>query len=116
MEHNETNNKVITTKQKINEIDYQIYEEKRKMKKINNIQENIAALSKNMSRCVDLLSKSIKGPTTKNIFDDMHDSNRIFYIQATCDLDELTEVSQKKINTLSIEKDKIIKESKNQKE
>lgn len=103
-------------KKRINEIDNLVDYEKRRIKKFDNMQEEVIALNKNLNKCIDLLSKSIEGPTKKNMLNDMYDSTKSFYMNFISTLDEEISSSRKNINKLAQEKDDIIKQNKNKKE
>ncbi len=113
MEEKRADNKVIETKQKINKIDDNLDSEKKKIKNLSDMQDSVNSINRNMDRCIELLSKSIKGPTTQNIFDDMHNTNRKFLINASQNIEDETTIARKNINELYKEKDRIIKESRN---
>lgn len=115
-EEKKIDNNIKTTKQIINEIDNKLSVEKKKIKKLDEMQETLYELNKNMTKCIELLSKSIKGPTTNNIFSDMENKNRIFYIKGSSVLDEETELSMKKIQNLYKEKSNEIAKSKKEQE
>lgn len=112
MEHKKADNTTINLKQKINELNNMIEEEKKKIKKLDSMQEEITSLNKNMNKCIELLSKSIESPTKDNMLSDMYNSNKSLYRNLTSSLDEEAEVSKKIINKLSQEKDNLIKENK----
>ena len=115
-DNNKDEKSIKDIKRKVNEIDNRIDTEKIRIRKIAETQDHITSLRRNINWCIELLSKSMKGPTTQNRFDDMHNSNTLFYIKTASILDEESEKSRKNIVILSSEKDKIIKDSKDQKE
>ena len=84
--------------------------EKKRLQKLDDMQEEIVALNKNLTKCIDLLSKSISGPVTNNVFNDMHNSNRLFYVKTSGIIDEESTNSKININRLYQEKDDVIKE------
>lgn len=116
MEKKKADNRTVNTKQKIKEIDDRLDIERKKLQKLDDMREEIISLNKNMDKCIDLLAKSIKGPVTKSIFNDMYDSNKIFFIKANSAIDEENNISKKEINKLYQEKDKLIKENKEKEE
>lgn len=89
-------------------------EEKIKIKKIDEIQEQLTSLTKNLNICIGLLARAMKGPNTQNIFNDMYDNNRSIYNNLTNELDEQIGLSEKNINKLIEEKDNLIEETKNE--
>ena len=115
METKRIDNEIKVHKQKINELDNKLSQEKAKLKKIDEMQESLYELNKNMSKCIELLSKSIVGPTTSRLFNNMEENNRMFYTKSTVILDEEASDTMKNINEIYKEKiDEI--EKKRQKE
>ena len=113
MDNKKADNIVLEYKQKINEVDNRLDEEKKKLKKLNQIQNDIDSLSKNINKCIDLLSKSMKGPGINNMFSNMSDSNKLMHIKASSAIENEFQETNKKIYNLYGEKDKIIKENRN---
>lgn len=111
-------NRISTSKEKINKIDDELEIEKARLKKMDNMQEELHALNKSISKCIYLLSKSIKGPNTNNVFNDMNDSNRMLLENANATLEEEMADTKKNIHKLYEAKEEIIEEDrrKNQKE
>lgn len=111
-------NRIETNKKKINKIDNELEFEKARLKKIDNIQEELHALNKSISKCIFLLSKSIKGPNTNVIFEDMNNSNHAFIENANASLEEEIAAAKKNIHNLYEAKEEIIQENRknNQKE
>ncbi len=116
MESKKIDNKIKSNKQRINEIDNILSIEKQKIKKIDEMQETIYELNKNMNKCIDLLSKSIKGKTTDIIFNDIENANRKFYIKTNNVLEEETIDTMKKINKLYKEKNQEVEKNRAKKE
>lgn len=106
------NETTLNMKQRINEIDNMIDEERKKIKKIDVMQQDITTLNKNLNKCIDLLSKSVKGPTTHNMFNEMYETSRSLYVNLTSTLDEVAVSSIKSINKFSKQKDELIEENK----
>ena len=104
-------NRVITSKVKINEIDEKLDTEKKKIKNLSDMQDTVNSIAKSMERCIDLLAKSISGPRTHNKFNDMRNSNKVFLRKATASIEEESMHIRKKINELYKEKDAILKEN-----
>ena len=107
-------NKILTTKEKINNIDDKLEAAKKKIKKLNDMQDNVNSIAKNMNRCIDLLSKSIRGPQVNGKISEMRKSNKVFLLKSTTSIEEETMKTRKDINELYKEKDTILRESRNQ--
>lgn len=112
MVQNKVDNKVVDIKTQITQLDNNINNEKKKIKKLDTIHEEITSLNKSLNKCLELLSKSMGGPSVKNMLNDMYDSNKSLYINLTNKIDDEIKISMKSINKLYGEKDRIIKESK----
>ena len=104
-------NRIITNKQRINKIDDDLEFEKARLKKMDSMQEELHALNKSLSKCIYLLSKSIKGPNTNVVFEDMNNSNHMFLENASATLEEEMADTKKNIHKLYEEKETIIQES-----
>lgn len=104
----EADNTIIQRKQRINKIDDMVDIEKSKIKKYSDMQENYYSLSKNIDKCIDLISRSIKGPNTVAIFDEMQNDNRKQMIETTEMLDSKIKESKDKVNKLYSEKNELI--------
>jgi len=110
MDNKKADNQILNTKQKINNIDNKLDLEKKHLNKIDEMHQEINSLAKDINKCVELLSKSMKGPTVNNMFQDMENTNRTFYRRATMELEQEEINIKKNINKLYKEKDAIIKE------
>ena len=116
MESKKIDNEIINSKKRINEIDNMLNNEKNRIKNINDIQNNIYELNKNTNKCIELLSKSIKGKRTNASLDDIRNNNRTFYIKASNILENETSEIKKKIAILYREKNEEIEKNKKEKE
>lgn len=104
-------NRTVTTKEKINNIDDRLEVAKKKIKNLNDMQDNVNSIAKNMNRCIDLLSKSIKGPKVNGKISEMRTSNKLFLIKTTASIEEEAMKTRKDINELYKEKDAILREN-----
>lgn len=84
---------VVNYKNKINEIDDRIDQEKSRMRELDDMEELFVSLSKNITKCVDLLNKSIKGNNISNKLNSIEENNKINF--------------SKSIGNLEIERDEI---------
>ena len=112
MENERVDNEYTTLNKKILEIETNIADEKKKIKKIEELQEQVINLNKNLGICIALLAKSMRGPTTQNMFNDMYNNNQSFYKNMTASLEEESLEIQKSINNLLDEKENTMKEYK----
>lgn len=103
-------------KQKIAHIDNQIDTSQSKIRKINDIQEELTALNKNLNKCIELLSISIRGKKKEKILNDMAGQNQKLYANFSSSLDDEILLTRKRISNLTEEKENLIKENKNKKE
>lgn len=109
-------NDIKKSKDRINQIDNTLSIEKKKIKKLDEIQDTFYELNKNLNICIGLLAQSIKGKDTDIIFNDIENTNRKIYLKSKNSLDEETMKTMKKINNLYKEKNDEIKKSKEKKE
>ena len=100
MDAKKADNEIIELKNRINELD-------------NKMQEEIDNLSRNIDACIDFLSKSIKGGSICNTFNNMSETNTMLHIKTVRTIQDETEDTQKHINKLYGEKESAIKEERN---
>lgn len=113
MKDREIDNEIIERKKKIDIIDDKIDVEKKKLKQMEGIWDELISLNKNLNKCIDILSRSMRAPNSKYIYDDMRASNNGFLVKATVGMEEYTEVLKKNIHKLSDEKDQLIRQQAN---
>lgn len=107
-------NRIISTKEKIYNVDERLDVAKKRINNLQGMQDSVNAIAKSMNRCIDLLSRSIKGPAVNNRLEDMRSTNKIFLAKSTASIEEETMTIRKEINELYKEKDRLIKENKQQ--
>ena len=107
-------NRIISTKEKIYNVDERLDVAKKRINNLQGMQDSVNAIAKSMNRCIDLLSRSIKGPAVNNRLEDMRSTNKIFLAKSTASIEEETMAVRKEINELYKEKDRLIKENKQQ--
>lgn len=107
-------NRIISTKEKIYNVDEKLDVAKKRINNLQGMQDSVNAIAKSMNRCIDLLSRSIKGPAVNNRLEDMRSTNKIFLAKSTASIEEETMAVRKEINELYKEKDRLIKENKQQ--
>ena len=112
MENKKTNSEYTMLNNKIFQLDTKVDDEKKKIKQIEELQEQVTNLNKNLSICIALLAKSMRGPTTQNMFNDMYNNNQSFYKCMTASLEEESLEIQKSIGKLLDENENAIKEYK----
>ena len=71
------NDYVSSYKEKINDINNQIDEEKNKMKNLNDMEDIVVSLNKSVETCVGLLRESMQGNNINNKLDSIEESNTI---------------------------------------
>ncbi len=111
MEDKQADNRIITKKQQIKNIDDSIGLEKTKLRKIDEMQEDLSNLNKDMSRLIDLLSKSVKGKEAAHRLENMQISTMRLYNKGNNNLEELVSSTKKNINNLYKEKENLIKDN-----
>lgn len=112
MDNKRIDNEIINTNKILNEIDEKIDIEKNRIRQIDDMQDNVREINRGFDRVIDILSCSIKGPNTDMMFDEMRDTSRSFYIEASSSLDEEALEIRNNVNKLYQQKDDIIKEDK----
>ena len=98
-------------KKELDSVDKQIDEQESLIKECNNANETFSKIRRSMDRCIDLLSRSVKGPSASKDYEEMHYVNESEYnkltkeaennrIEATRKLEDLREQRQKLIERL----------------
>ena len=98
-------------KKELDSVDKQIDEQEALIKECNNANETFSRIRKSMDRCIDLLSRSVKGPSASKDYEEMHYVNESEYskltkeaennrIEATRKLEDLREQRQKLIERI----------------
>ncbi|MCI5789373.1 MAG: hypothetical protein MR031_01590 [Tenericutes bacterium] len=98
-------------KKELDSVDKQIDEQESLIKECNNANETFSRIRKSMDRCIDLLSRSVKGPSASKDYEEMHYVNESEYskltkeaennrIEATRKLEDLREQRQKLIERI----------------
>ncbi len=88
----------------INNIDSQIDVEKSKMKNLDDMEEIFISLNKNISKCVELLNKSIKGKSVSKKLNAIEENNKINFVKSMNNID--SEREEIKNNLIKLNKEK----------
>ena len=103
-------NKISFNKTQINRLDNEIDSNKSKIKTLNDMEEGFVSLSKNIEKCVELLSMSMKGNHIESKLSDISESNQVYLKKVVSTIDEEKTNANDKIKNLYDEKDRIEKE------
>ena len=106
-------NKININKASINRIDNEIDSNKSKIKTLNDMEEGFVSLSKNIEKCVELLSMSMKGNHIESKLSDISESNQVYLKKVVSTIDDEKTVANDRIKNLYDEKDRIEKEQRN---
>lgn len=108
MKNKKIDNQILEKKRILNEMDDKIDLEKKKLKQMEGIWEELISLNKNLDKCIDILSRSMQGPNLGLVYDDMRDSNKRFLVKTSGSLEEYTEILKKNIDDLSAKREEIV--------
>ena len=100
----------INKKVKIKELDSKIDVEKNKNKQLDEIEEIVVSLNKNITRCLELLGASIKGNNTEKKLSAIESENNMNFKKNISNIELQREIVNNNINKLKNEKDKLINE------
>jgi len=104
-------------KTKIKEIDSKIDLEKNKMKNLDDMEEIFVSLNKNISKCVELLGKSIKGNNITKRLNSIEEENKNNFARSIQNIEFEREKVKSNLSSLNDEKEdyeqKIKEENKN---
>ena len=70
-------------RKELDNVDKQIYEQESLIKECNNANETFSKIRKSMDRCIDLLSRSVKGASASKDYEEMHYVNESEYSKLT---------------------------------
>lgn len=104
-------NRILAIRKKNDTLDEKIASEKIKLEKLTDMQESVDAIVENINECIDLLSKSIKGPNTENIFNDMYATNKNFQVNVSTNIENSQADIKSRIDRMYKEKDRILEKS-----
>lgn len=104
-------NRILAIRKKNDALDEKIASEKIKLEKLTDMQESVDAIVENINECIDLLSKSIKGPNTENIFNDMYATNKTFQVNVSTNIENSQTDIKSRIDRMYKEKDRILEKS-----
>lgn len=110
----EADNKIFITRNEIEHINDQIDLSKSKLKSLDDMEEGFTSLSKNISKCVELLGQSMKGNNVEQKLGAISDNNRIYYLRAMGSIDDERQEAKKKLKDLYDKKDEMEKLKKEQ--
>ena len=89
----------------INDLEEQIYDNKKKIKELVKMQESLIALDFNINNCINLLSKSMKGANDEALYNDMQEVNRKNLFNSLDVIEKDVDILKKNINELRTKKD-----------
>ncbi len=103
-------NTLLDNKAKINKIDDEISSVSNQKKALENIKDSFIDLNKSIDDCYSLLAASFKGKKVNSFFTNNSLENNRRLKKLTENIDNNTDILQKKLNNLNDEKEKIQKE------
>ena len=108
-EEKRIDNKILDTladnKQKIKMVDEEIDVEKQKMKDLDEIEGIFVSLNSSISKCVELLSQSIKGESIDRKLGAIEESNKVSFNNSIYNIDSEIEEIKTRMKRLYDEKD-----------
>lgn len=105
-------NRIYLNKQRINNIDVRIDNNKEKMKTLNSLEDGFVSLSKSVEKCVELLGASMKGNRIERKLADISDSNKIYLKNVMSSIDDQRTDAKEELKQLYNERDAAEKEQK----
>ena len=95
-------------KKELDSVDKQIDEQESLIKECNNANETFSRIRKSMDRCIDLLSRSVKGPSASKDYEEMHYVNESEYIKLTKEAENNRIEATRKLEDLREQRQKLI--------
>ena len=100
------NNDIYVTKKKISNIDNRIDIEKNKIKELDDMEELFMSLNKNISKCVDLLNRSVKGKTVNAKLNAIEEHNKVNFARSLNNIEIQRDEVKSNLVKLNEEKEK----------
>lgn len=100
-------NKLVDNKAKLKVVNDKIDIEKQKMKNLDEIEELFVSLNSNINKCVELLSKSMKGENIGRKLGAIEESNKVNFNKSIYSINSNREDIKKKLSELSDQKDEV---------
>ena len=94
----------IETRKIISSLDSRIDAEKNRMKNLDEMEEMFISLNKNITKCVELLNKSIKGKNIANKLNAIEENNKINFVKSMSNID--SERDEIKNNLIKLNEEK----------
>ena len=101
-------NKINRCKSEIDILDSNIYNSKKTIECLNNIEENFEVLNKNLTTCIELLNRAIKGKKAKIILNEVSGIKSKNIKSSLSSIDEYRTQEEKKIRKYDEEREKLI--------
>lgn len=95
-------------KKELDSVDKQIDEQESLIKECNNANETFSRIRKSMDRCIDLLSRSVKGPSASKDYEEMHYVNESEYSKLTKEVENNRIEATRKLEDLREQRQKLI--------
>lgn len=112
MEEKKIDNRIIEVKKQINYAEEKLIDSRKKLRGIEELEDNFSHLNKNLNICIELLNTSVKNKNVNKKIDYMNESNIVGYMKTSSTLYEEKELAEKEINKLNDEIDKLTDEIK----
>ncbi len=100
-------NKLVDNKAKLKVVNDKIDIERQKMKNLDEIEELFVSLNSNINKCVELLSKSMKGENIGRKLGAIEESNKVNFNKSIYSINSNREDIKKKLSELSDQKDEV---------
>lgn len=107
MDEKKADNKIIQVKKQINITEEKLADSRKKLNKIENLEENFSHLNKNINLCVELLNASVKNKNINRKINHMSEENIVGFKKTSSSLIDEKELTKKEIRELNDEMDKL---------
>ena len=99
----------------ISDLDDKIYNNKKKINNLVNMQDELIALDLSINKCIDLLSEAVKEEKGNTLYDDAQQTNKKNFYKSLDIIEKNGDSLKRKINDLMSEKEKELKRQDNSK-
>lgn len=112
MDEKKADNKIMEVRKQISATEERLADSRKKLRGIEDLEDNFSHLNKNLNICVELLNASVKNKSVSKKIDYMSEDSTVGFMKTSSSLLEEKETTEKEISDLNDEMDKLTDEIK----
>ena len=103
-------------KKAVLELDDKIYNNKKKINNLVNIQDELMSLDLSINKCIDLLSETVKEENGNTLYDDAQQTNKKNFYKSLDIIEKNVDSLKKNISDLTSKKEELKKQNNSEKD